>query len=283
MRGSGAAFPTEVEAGMDVTVILRLLRVFGESLARIAEAEGAVYRRHFVDPLRQAGEDTSRSMQLASAMAGRLIPVLEDMTLAVYHRQQEHTWLQNLIESIEMVLESEGLHQPLQRPPAMCFLDLTGYTRLTEDRGDEAAAQLAARLGAVVQSSAVKHGGRPVKWLGDGVMSYFPDPAGAVRAGLVMVERAEVAGLPPAHVGLAAGPIVYQDGDYFGRTVNLAARLSAHAPPGMVVVSAETVAAVRSEHTFKPLGRVELRNITEPVEAYQVISEPQSEIDADGS
>ena len=119
----------------------------------------------------------------------------------------------------------------------MCFLDLTGYTRLTEERGDRAAAALATSLADLVEQVSLPHGGQPVKWLGDGVMFHFRRPAQAVVAALEMVERTPEAGLPEAHVGLHAGPVVFQDGDYFGRTVNLAARIAAHAGPGQVLVS----------------------------------------------
>ncbi len=82
----------------------------------------------------------------------------------------------------------------------MCFLDLTGYTRLTEERGDEAAAELAETLAALVRRLSQEHGGRPVKWLGDGVMFYFQDPAEGVLAALDMVEGVATAG-PSARPG----------------------------------------------------------------------------------
>jgi class 3 adenylate cyclase len=85
----------------------------------------------------------------------------------------------------------------------MCFRDLTGYTRLTEERGDEAAADLAARLATLVRRSAQEHGGMPVKWLGDGVMFYFREPGDAVLAALEMVAVRQ--GLPLAHVGSTPG------------------------------------------------------------------------------
>ena len=124
----------------------------------------------------------------------------------------------------------------------MCFLDLAGYTRLTEERGDRAAAALVSSLAHLVEQVSLPHGGQPVKWLGDGVMFHFKCPGRAVVAALEMVERAPQAGLPPAHVGLHAGPVVFQDGDYFGRTVNLAARIAGHAGPGQVLVSDQVVA-----------------------------------------
>src|SRR5205823_5240020 len=78
-------------------------------------------------------------------------------------------------------------------------------------------------------------GGRVVKTLGDGVMFHFADPAGAILCGLAMVERAERLGLPRARMGVNAGKVVFRDGDYFGRTVNIAARIADYARPGEVL------------------------------------------------
>jgi adenylate cyclase len=144
----------------------------------------------------------------------------------------------------------------------MCFLDITGYTRLTEERGDEAAADLAARLAGLVRRSSLEHGGTPVKWLGDGVMFYFRAPGDAVLAAVEMVEVVGSHGLPPAHVGIHAGPVVFQDGDYFGRTVNLAARIADYARPGEVLVSQEVVdAAEGGPVAFTEIGPVELKGV----------------------
>jgi adenylate cyclase len=144
----------------------------------------------------------------------------------------------------------------------MCFLDITGYTRLTEERGDEAAADLAARLARLVRRSSQEHGGMPVKWLGDGVMFYFREPGAAVLAALEMAEVVGRHGLPPAHVGIHAGPVVFQEGDYFGRTVNLAARIAEYARPGEVVVSQEVVdAADAAPVSFVEIGPVELKGV----------------------
>ena len=145
----------------------------------------------------------------------------------------------------------------------MSFLDITGYTRLTEERGDEAAADLAARLATLVRRSSWEHRGQPVKWLGDGVMFYFPDPANSVMAALEIVEGAASYRLPPARVGIHAGPVVFQEGDYFGRTVNIAARIAEHAGPGQVLVTQEVVDAARGTPiTFTDVGPVELRGVS---------------------
>jgi adenylate cyclase len=118
----------------------------------------------------------------------------------------------------------------------------------------------------LVERSAREHGGVPVKWLGDGVMAHFREPAGAVWSALELVERLPAAGLPPAHVGVAAGPVVVQGGDYFGRTVNLAARLAAHAGADQVLVSQRVASSPRPAGVrFLELGELELKGFARPV------------------
>jgi class 3 adenylate cyclase len=161
-------------------------------------------------------------------------------------------------------------------PPAICFLDLSGYTRLTEERGDEAAAELAASLAMMVQQASRRHGGRPIKWLGDGVMFHFLDPGQAVVASLEMVDLTPKSGLPPAHVGVNAGPVVFRDGDYFGRTVNIAARIAARAGPSEVLVSDETVRTARevSGVRFEEVGPAELKGVARPVGLHRAVAAP---------
>jgi adenylate cyclase len=166
------------------------------------------------------------------------------------------------------------LHAKLARPPAMVFLDLTGYTKLTEERGDAAAASMARSLSSLVSSTARRHGGEAVKFLGDGVMLYFPYPGQAVLASLEMVRSTEASGLPPAHVGVASGPVIMQDGDYFGRTVNLASRIAGKASSREVSVSAD-VAEICSgdlEVNFPSVGATELKGVERPAELFRATS-----------
>jgi adenylate cyclase len=110
-----------------------------------------------------------------------------------------------------------------------------------------------------------------VKWLGDGVMFHFRDATGGVIAALEMIDAISAAGLPPAHVGLHAGPVVFQGGDYFGRTVNLAARIGELAAPGQLLVTQEIVDRVVPDGiAFEPVGAVELKGVSEPVPLYAV-------------
>jgi adenylate cyclase len=259
-----------IAMGADPIALERHVRIWGETMRRIAEADGNFYRTQVEAPLLRAGLTWSQVVQSASEAAEAMVPLLDPALLSVYHAQSEHTWLANVVEAVEATLEKAGLHRSISHPPAMCFLDLSGYTRLTEELGDEAAAGMAATLGKLVQTSSHGHGGRPVKWLGDGVMVYFPKPTAAVLYALEMREHIPAADLPPAHVGIDAGPLIFQDGDYFGRTVNMAARIAAYASAGQVLVT-DNVLQVTADPgvEFVDIGSVELKGVTRPVRLHE--------------
>jgi class 3 adenylate cyclase len=256
-----------IEAGLAMGFrpisIARRLRVLGDSLRRVAETEADAYRTDLMEPLIASGA-TAEELSATSTSAGtlRLDQAMDEAVLAIWHAQQVRPWTADIIAIFEKSMTDAGRLTPLRRPPAICFLDITGYTRLTHDRGDEAAAELAEGLGRLVQRTAMERGGRPVKWLGDGVMIFFREPGFAVLAALEMVDGIESAGLPPAHVGLHAGPVLSQAGDYFGETVNLASRIAAYARPREVLVTQEVVdASDDAGATFTEIGPVELKGI----------------------
>jgi adenylate cyclase len=256
-----SAIQTQLSEGVRPAVIEGWLRVCGDSLRRIAETETAWWHSE-VMMLLASGMTEAEMLQAQADLGSQVAPLTEQALLAIYHGQQEHAWTQGFVGLVEGALDRAGLYRRLDRPPAVCFLDLTGYTRLTQERGDQAAAEVATRLATLVRRSAQEHGGTPVKWLGDGVMFYFREPAAAVLASLEMVEAVGRQGLPPAHVGIHAGPVVFQDGDYFGRTVNLAARIGDYARPGEVLVSQEVVdAAEGGPVAFTEVGPVELKGV----------------------
>jgi adenylate cyclase len=257
------AIELQLSKGFRPAVIERWLRVCEDSLRRMTETETNWYGTEVILPLLERGMTELEMLEAQADLGCRIAPLAEQATLSIYRGQQEHEWTKALVESVEGALDKAGLLRRLRRPPAVCFLDVTGYTRLTEERGDQAAADLAARLAGLVRRSAQEHGGQPVKWLGDGVMFYFRDPGQGVMAALEMVEAVGTRALPPAHVGIHAGPVVFQEGDYFGRTVNIAARIADYARPGEVLVSQEVVdAAEGTPITFTEIGPVELKGVS---------------------
>jgi len=251
---------------LDLALFTRVGRAHAEGLRLIVMAWNQVYRARFEGPLLAAAGGQRTAMELAPQQSVDFLPLMDRALLAGLRRQQELVWTEGLVEHIEDELEAAGTLGRPGRVPAMLFLDLVGYTRLTEEQGDVAAAALAESLAVLVDRSARDHGGVPVKWLGDGVMVHYRTPAGGVRSALELVEQLPAAGLPPAHVGVAAGPVVVQGGDYFGRTVNLAARIAVRAGAGQVLVSqrvaeSDPPAGVR----FVELGELRLKGFARPV------------------
>jgi adenylate cyclase len=251
---------------LDKRWMARVGRAYAEGLRLAAMVETEIFQARFEGPALDAGLGQRQVMELASELAAPFIPLVDRALMGIYRRQQELVWTDHQVLNIEAALEQAGAIARPDRVPAMCFVDLAGYTRLTEEQGDQAAAELASTLAVLVERSSRAAGGTPVKWLGDGVMLHFRRPAGAVEASLAMVGELPSAGLPPAHVGVAAGPVVVQGGDYFGRTVNLASRVAARAQAGQVLVTEAVAAAVPGDGvTFSDLGELRLKGFSAPV------------------
>jgi adenylate cyclase len=261
----------QLSTGFEPVVIERWLRVCADGLRRSAETETDWWHSQVELALLKGGMTEREMLEAQAELGSRMTPLLDQALLAIYHGQQERAWSKSTLENVEGALEGAGLYSRLRRPPAMCFLDISGYTRLTEERGDEAAADLAAAVATLVRRCSQEHGGQPVKWLGDGVMFYFPDPGQGVLAALEMVEGVSNQALPPAHVGIHAGPVVFQEGDYFGRTVNIAARIAEYARPGEILASQEVVDAAQGTSLgFREIGPVELKGVSDTLRLYVV-------------
>ena len=256
--------------GYRARVVERGLRATGESLARIAETQAGAFGSEVIEPVLAEGKGWSGVSRRSEEVSPTLNEHDDRALLAIYHANQTRTWLRNILEGVETMLAALGLSSGTgQRVPAICFFDITGYTRMTEERGDEAAAEVVGRLTRTVQRTSGQHGGRPIKWLGDGVMLHFEEPARGVLAALTMLGAVTEEGLPPAHVGLHAGPVLFQEGDYFGRTVNVASRIAAYARPGEVLVTQEVVERSQGAPLrFDEIGPVELKGVTEALRLY---------------
>ena len=251
----------QISEGFRPAAIESLLRVLGDSTRRIAEQEAAWWNSEVIEQAGAAGEGPEDVGNVD--LTDRIAPLTDQALVAMYHAHQARTWTSNLIERFEALMQNVGIYSRLERLPAMCFLDITGYTRLTQERGDDVAVGLATKVARLVERTSIGYGGRPVKWLGDGVMLYFDDPGPAVRAALEMVEGLASAGLPHAHVGLHTGPVLYQEGDYFGQTVNLTARIADFARVDEVLVTQAVADASKEDGiAFVDVGDVELKGVS---------------------
>jgi class 3 adenylate cyclase len=151
------------------------------------------------------------------------------------------------------------------------FADIAGYSLLTELYGDEAAADLAMRFVASASTVAGDHGAEVVKGLGDAVMVHADDAGCAVRLALdLLSEVGADDAMPPLHAGLHTGPAVGRDGDWWGASVNIAARVAAAAGPGQILLTEATRLAAGETDSIRlrELGRMRLKNITAPVQVY---------------
>jgi adenylate cyclase len=151
------------------------------------------------------------------------------------------------------------------------FADIAGYTALTEAHGDEDAAELARSFCRAVAGMASAEGGELVKTIGDAVMIRHPRPAPAVTLGLRAAGEVLAGhGFPTVRVGMHHGPALESEGDWFGSTVNLAARVAALAAGGEVLLT-EAVRDAAGELEgvrLESRGEQRLRNVPAPVPVF---------------
>jgi len=267
-------FPVLFGAGVSEGEILRLARVWGDSARRVAQFQNHYLHHSIEEPFRRRGlrdneafEAALREVSVRSGRSG------EDLLGWLYRRHSEAFETEHLLDHVETALEDAGVHRREPRQVEACaFADLSGYTRLTEEAGDEVAALVSLKLAELVNETASRHRGAVVKMLGDGVFFHFKEPHDAVMASLEIVDRVRPAGLPPAHVGVNAGPMIYDEGDYYGRTVNIAARIASQAGPDQVFIGEDALRHIApAGFRLVDAGAFELKGIERPLTLYEAI------------
>jgi class 3 adenylate cyclase len=256
--------------GVDIPSFLGSTRFFGENMRRLAESQVRSFMSEMIEPTLASGTPILEVLEGAAPMSGAIQPAGEELVGWLHWRHYEAAIVHETVQLLETLMEQAGFAPPRPaHPPAISFLDVGGYTRLSEESPDDKAADLAAGLTRVVWNSAYARGGRPVKFLGEGVMLHFPDPSKAVLAALDIIAELDRSDMPAARVGINAGPVVFRDGDYFGRTVNLASKITEYARPREVLVSQEVVRETEDGVRFEPIGNIALRGLLEPVPLFK--------------
>jgi adenylate cyclase len=220
--------------------------------------------------LRGELEEFPDDVRVAFIKATRLAP---EMFTWLSARYLEHRSVSGIVEGFERFLASRGL-APIPEPPsppAIVFVDLSGFTRLTRERGDESAVAAATSLQRHADTTASRHGGRLVKLLGDGAMLRLADASVGLDAALDLVETMSGEGALSSHAGVHAGPVIERDLDVFGQTVNLASRIADVAGPGEVLAS-QAVADVAGDGTFgfERMQDAELKGLPGPIALFRV-------------
>jgi adenylate cyclase len=263
-----------VSAGLGLDEVLRMARVWGDSVRRVAQYLPHYFHAAVEERYRRRGLGDNQALEVAIREVGlRAGRSGEDLLGWLFRRHSETFMTAHQLDHVESALEEAGVRPRRPRSPeAAVFADLSGYTKLTEEAGDEVAADTALAFAQLVGDVSAHHGGSIVKLLGDGVLLHFRDPGDAVRFSLDLAERAPARGLPPTHIGVNAGPMLYDQGDYFGRTINIAARIASHARPGTVYVGESLVGQTDAlGFKLRELGEFEFKGLAEPVTLYEAL------------
>ena len=243
-------------AGFPLVALLQLVRVYAQSIRKIAEAEVRLFHLYVHEPLIRQGVDALEMAEEMEGLARDLLPLTSPLMEYIHQRYLRFYIEQDVVGHMEA--DFGGMRQMGRVQMAFCFVDLTGFTRYTEEEGDEEALDLVERFVETVEATLPAEA-LIVKTIGDEVMIVSPDPVTltewAVGFLTLFQER------PQPRVGIHYGRAVYRDGDYFGTEVNLTHRVVARALGGEVMVTTAVVDAIGGSAylEFDPIGRVELK------------------------
>jgi adenylate cyclase len=251
-----------LEAGFPLVAFLQLCRVYGQALSQIADAEVRLFHLYVHEPLIREGVPGLQMAEEMEELARDLLPLASPMMDYVHERFLQHFVEQDVVGHMESELEDEDVDLGRVRV-ALAFADLAGYTRFTEEEGEEEALSSVERFVEGVTNT-LPDGARVVKTIGDEVMVVGQDVGALVDWAVGFTSLFEER--PEPRIGVHYGTTLYRDGDYFGRDVNLTSRVVARARGGEVLVSDAVTDALRdSSHLrFEQIGQVKLKGFAEP-------------------
>lgn len=252
-------------SGFPLVAFLQLVRVYGQALAHIADAEVRLFHLYVHEPLMRDGVPGLQMAEEMESLAGELLPLTSPMMDHLHHRFLAHFVEQDVIGHMEADLEADRSLDLGRLRVAIAFADLAGYTRLTEEQGDEEALGAVERFIEHVETT-LPDDARVIKTIGDEVMIVGSDPGALVdwAVGFQLLHTSR----PLPRIGMHFGEVLYRDGDYYGREVNQAARVSARAAGGEVLVTRPVVDAAGSHLVFRHIGEVRLKGFDEATELF---------------
>ncbi len=251
-------------AGFPLVAFLQLIRVYGQALAQIADAEVRLFHLYVHEPLMRDGVPGLEMAEEMQGLAREILPLASPIMEALHQRFLQHFVEQDVVGHMEMDLDGGAELGRLR--VAIAFADLAGYTRLTEELGDELAVDAVERFTESVDTT-LPEDARVVKTIGDEVMIVGSD-AGALADWAVGYQELVQNERPLPRIGLHYGEVVYRDGDYYGREVNLSARVVARAAGGEVLVTRPVVDAAGPHLEFERIGEVKLKGFSEATELF---------------
>jgi adenylate cyclase len=252
-------------AGFPLIAFLQLIRVYGLAMAQIADAEVRLFHLYVHEPLMRDGVPGLQMAEEMQGLAGELLPLSSPIMDHIHQRFLAHFVEQDVIGHMEADLGDASMDLGRLRV-AIAFADLAGYTRMTEEQGDEEAVEAVERFVEAVEHT-LPDNARIIKTIGDEVMVVGSDPAELTDWAVGFQQLYDLRPLP--RIGIHYGETLYRDGDYYGREVNQAARVAARAAGGEVLVTRPVVDQAGGPHLeFQRIGEVRLKGFADPTELF---------------
>lgn len=263
-----------VELGAPPDRVIQIIRSIARAAARLTDLQRDWVDEVLLAPAIERTGSPIAALEETSAVRLRYREIGKKVTGLLMDRLVDDAIFRNLVELTEQALSDVGIH-PTGQEETIAFIDISNYTRLSEERGDAESALQATRLTEFVDKLARQHGGRLVKSLGDGAMVHVSNQGAGLSIALEAVSSAESVGLWPLHAGVNSGPMVRRDGDFFGAAVNIASRVADAAGPGEVLVTENIVSTAEdSTSRFISVGESQLKNVATPLPLYRVQTTP---------
>ncbi|HET8592431.1 MAG TPA: adenylate/guanylate cyclase domain-containing protein, partial [Solirubrobacterales bacterium] len=255
-----------LSSGFPLVAFLQLVRVYAQSIRRVADTEVRLFHLYVHEPLMREEVPPLEIAEEMGDLAADLLPVTGPLMEYMHNRYLRFYIEQDVVGHMEADVGAAG--RGLDRVSmTFCFVDLTGFTRYTEEEGDEEALDMVERFVDTVEATLPAEA-TIVKTIGDEVMVVSPDPGPLTEwaVGLLALFQER----PQPRVGLHHGAAVFRDGDYFGGDVNLAHRVVSRALGGEVLVTQALLDAIKDSEflRFEPIGEVVLKGFPEPITLY---------------
>jgi adenylate cyclase len=254
-------------AGFPLVAFLQLIRVYVQSLRRIADAEVRLFHLYVHEPMIR---DAVPELEIAEEMgelAADILPLAAPLTEYLHTRYLRYFMEQDVVGHMETDLDAPASDLG-QVPVTLCFIDLTGFTRYTEEEGDLEALDVVENFVETVEATLPAEA-TIVKTIGDEVMVVSPEPGALTEWALALLERFPKR--PRPRVGIHYANAVYRDGDYFGTHVNLVHRVVGRAQAGEVLVTDGVTESLRDRDlSCEAIGEVHLKGFPTPTPLYVV-------------
>ena len=256
-----------LEAGFPLVALLQLVRVYGQAIARIADAEVRLFHLYVHEPLVRSGATGVETAEQMESMSRQVLPLAGPILDQIHQRYLHFFVEQDVVGHMESDLDGTAVDLGRMRV-AIAFADLTGYTRMTEEEGELSALDAVERFVEAVEVT-LPDDARIIKTIGDEAMIIGSDAAAltdwAVGFQAMQTER------PLPRIALHCGVALFRDGDYYGRDINIASRVAARSAGGEVLVTRPVVevARVGGNHLdFERIGEVTLKGFSESTEVF---------------